>query len=106
MIGAFGHRKRPGELYEKWPKTETGDPVSPRFLTHQRSVDMADAVMANMLEAYGIPVMILHPGDGDFGELVLGISGTGSGLYVPETMYEEAKKLMEADPDDDISSGI
>jgi len=106
MDGKFGRRRLPGELYEKWPKTEDGTPVAPKFLAHRFSVDMADAVLANMLEAYGIPVMIMHPGDGDFGAVVLGMSGTGSGIYVPETMYEEAKELMEAEPDDQLPEGI
>ena len=106
MIGEFGRRRLPGELYEKWPKTETGEPVPPKFLTHCKCNDFEDTLFTGMLEACGIPAMILHPNDGDFGELILGMSGTGSSIFVPETMYEEAKELMEAEPDDDLQSGI
>ena len=104
MSGLFGRDKRPGELYENWPKQENGEPVPPKFLAHRLSVDMADVLLVNMLESYGIPAVILHPGDGDFGKVVLGMSGTGSGIYVPETMYEEAKDLMEAQIDDELQS--
>ena len=61
-------------------------------------------MMVTMLEAYGIPAVILHPGDGDFGKLFLGMSGNGSSIFVPETMFDEAKTLMEAEPDDELQS--
>lgn len=106
MIGGFGRGRRPGELYEKWPKTETGEPVPPKFLIHCKCNDFEDTLLVNMLESFGIPAMILHPGDGDFGQVILGMSGTGSSIFVPETMYEQANELMEAEPDDDLQSGI
>ncbi|MGN1002398.1 MAG: hypothetical protein ACI4PC_06465 [Oscillospiraceae bacterium] len=100
----YGWGRRPGELYEKWPKNEAGEPVPPRFLIHCSSLDMEDTMTVNMLESYGIPAVILHPGDGDFGKVLLGMSGTGSSIYVPETMYEDAKTIMEAEPDDELQS--
>mgnify|MGYP002627299187 CR=1 FL=1 len=102
MEELFGRGRLPGELMERWPKDAQGAPVPPAFLTHCGSTDLADVILVNMLEAYDIPVMILHPGDGDFGKVVLGLSGTGSRIYVPETLYEQAKELMEAEPNDDI----
>ena len=102
MIGKFGRGRMPGELYKNWPKDENGEPVAPKFLVHRLSVDMADVVLVSMLESYGIPAMILHPGDGDFGKVVLGMSGTGSSIFVPETLYEDAKGLMEAQCDDEL----
>ena len=103
MIGSFG-RSNPGELYKQWPRTPEGEPVPPRFLTHCTSRDAEDVMFVNFLQSYGIPAAVLHPGDGAFGKVVLGISGTGSSIFVPETMYEEAKELMEAEPDDDLQS--
>ena len=100
----YGFGRLPGVLYEKWPKTAEGEPVEPKFLVHCSSLDMADTMTISMLEAYGIPAVILHPGDGDFGKLVLGMSGTGSSIYVPATQYEEAKMIMEAEPDDELQS--
>ena len=105
MIGSFG-RSMPGELYRQWPRDGKGDPVPPKFLAHCTSRDIEDVLLVNYLQSYGIPAAVVHPGDGSFGKVVLGLSGTGSSIYVPETMYEEAKELMEAKPDDDLQSGI
>ena len=103
MFADFG-KNIPGKLYDQWPRTPESEPVPPKFLTHCSSRDVEDELLVNFLKSYGIPAIILHPGDGDFGKLVLGTSGTGSSIYVPETMYEQAKELMEAEPDDDVQS--
>lgn len=100
MSDFFGRRPKPGELYKKWPKDEPGNPVPPKLLTHLACLDLADVMLVSMLESFGIPAMLTHPGDGDFGNLILGMSGTGSYIFVPETMYEQAKELMEAEPDE------
>lgn len=102
MSGKFGRSPRPGELFEKWPKDEQGNPVQPKLLAHCSSLDMADVMLTNMLQSYGIPTMVLHPGDGDFGKVMLGMSGTGSRIFVPENMYEDAKVLLEAEPDEQL----
>ena len=103
MIGSFG-RNIPGELYKQWPHDMYGEPVPPKFLTHCTSRDAEDVMLVNFLQSYGIPAAVIHPGDGSFGKVVLGISGTGSSIYVPETMFDQAKELMEAKPDDDLQS--
>ena len=64
--------------------------------------DFQDVMLVNMLMSFEIPAFLMHPGDGDFGKVVLGMSGTGSNIYVPETMLEDAKNLMEAEPDDEL----
>lgn len=104
MSGKYGRSPLPGELYKNWPKDEQGNPVQPKLLAHCSSLDMADTMLINMLQAYGIPAMVMHPGDGGFGKVVLGMSGTGSRIYVPENMYEDAIVLMEAEPDDELQS--
>ena len=103
MLEGFG-RRVPGELYRQWPRDAAGEIVPPKFLTHCVSVDAEDEILISFLKSYGIPAVVLHPGDGTFGKVVLGMSGTGSSIYVPETMYEQAKELMEAEPDDDLQS--
>ena len=104
MADYFAWGKLPGELAEAWPKDAEGEPVAPVFLTHCSSLDMADDMTVNFLGAYGIPAVKVYPGDGSFGRVVMGMSGTGSHIYVPETLYEEAKSLMEAEPDDELQS--
>ena len=93
----FGWSALPGALMKRWPKDDAGDPVPPVLLAHMSSTDMADALLVNMLDAYGIPAMRVYPGDGSFGKVVLGMSGTGSDILVPEIYYEDAKALMEAE---------
>lgn len=92
-----------GKAFENWPKNEQGEPVSPAWLTSCSPLDMQSEMVQSMLECYGIPSLRMAPGDGAFGELILGMSGTGLDIYVPETMLEDAKALMEADNDEEYS---
>ena len=101
---SYGGRAELAGLSERWPKDENGEFEAPVRLCTLSALDMRDELLLNMLEAYGIPCLRGYPGDGAFGKLVLGTSGTGSSIYVPETMYDEAKDLMEARPDDDVQS--
>jgi hypothetical protein len=103
----FGRSDLPGALLKKWPRDARGEPVPPKFLAFRPSTDLADVLLVNLLDAYGIPALLLHPGDGDFGKVILGISGTGSRIFVPETLYEDALDLMEAQQQDDgLPDGI
>lgn len=88
-------RKLTGDLYERWPKDAEGEPEEPVFLTHCLSLDMSDEMLVNLLEAYGIPCLRQYPNDGDFGRLMLGMSGTGVDVYIPRSMYEDAVNLSE-----------
>ena len=93
----YGWSRLPGELLKHWPRDAAGDYVPPVFLKHCGGVDLEDALLVNMLEAYGVPVLRMYPGDGGFGKVILGMSGTGMDLFVPETMFETARELMEAE---------
>lgn len=88
-------RRLTGDLLRKWPKDENGEPVEPVFLTHCMSLDMRDEMIVNLLEAYGIPCIRQYPNDGDFGRLIIGMSGPGVDIYVPKNMYEDAVNLSE-----------
>ncbi len=94
----------PGRALENWPRGGDGEYVTPVKLAHCRSKDMAGVMLVNMLSAYGIPAIRVYPGDGVFGKIVLGMSGTGADILVPENMYEDAKALMEAESDDELQS--
>lgn len=89
----------PGDLLRRWPKTAEGEPVTPAFLAKCTQLDMADKLLVNMLEAYGIPCLIRYPHSGEFGKVVLGMSGFGTEIYVPETLLEDAAALMESEND-------
>ena len=85
--------KLPGELYERWPKDEAGNPEEPVLLATLANNDLFDEVTVNMLEAYGIPCIKLYPGYGSFGKVILGMSGEGTEIYVPKSLHEDALAL-------------
>ena len=94
----------PGELTEIWPKDEEGQFVAPAFLCHCTGFDMDDVMTMNLLQAYGIPSLQQYPGDGAFGKLILGMSGNGVDIYVPETMRGDAAELLKGMPEDEHES--
>lgn len=80
-------------LSDRWPQASDGSPVQPAFLQHCTEQDMEADMLVNLLEAYGIPCIKVYPDDGKFGKLVLGMSGTGVDLFVPETLLDDAKNI-------------
>ena len=95
--------RMPDDLLERWPKNADGETEKPVFLCNCRSQDMGDELKINMLEAYGIPCLRIYPHDGSFGRVVLGMSGFGTDIYVPESMLEDAKALCNPVSDEDIT---
>jgi len=83
-----------------WPQTPDGLPVTPAFLMHLKSADMEGDITMNMLSVFGIPTIAEYPNDGSFGRVILGISGTGVDIYVPETMLEDACGLVDEKDED------
>ncbi|MBR1497843.1 MAG: hypothetical protein IJ617_09475 [Oscillospiraceae bacterium] len=106
MSRDYGFAPLPGALWDAWPKSGAGEPEPPKLLAHRQSNDLSDRLLVNMLQAYGIPALMLAPGDGAFGKVVLGMSGTGSDIYVPESLYKDAKELMEGENNDELPDGI
>ncbi|MDO4749334.1 MAG: hypothetical protein Q4A39_00670 [Eubacteriales bacterium] len=86
----------PGKLYEKWPKDPSGNPEAPVYLTHCSGLNLDDAMLISALDSCGIPALRQYPGDGDFGRLILGVSGNGVDIFVPSPMWEEACALLRA----------
>ena len=97
---SWGRRKF-GKTYENWPRTADGQTEEPAFLVHCSPLDMEADMIQSMLGSYNIPSIRRLPGDGAFGELILGMSGNGVDLYVPVSMLEDAKALLEGETDDD-----
>lgn len=90
-----------GKLLKNWPTDEAGEPLPGAFLKHCSSLDMEDEMTVNLLEAYGIPCVRRYPENGSFGRIVLGMSGTGADLFVPESMLEDAQALIAEETNDD-----
>ncbi len=97
---AWGFR-HPFGLMEKWPRTPEGDPEPPVFLTHCTSLNLEPEMLTGMLSAYGIPCAEIYPENGEFGKVILGMSGTGVDISVPASMFEEAQSLMSQEENTD-----
>ena len=89
-----------GELYERWPKDQNGEPEEPVFLGNVMNVNLFDEMTVNMLEAYGIPCIKRYPGNGSFGKVILGMSGEGTEIFVPKSMLDDAAALCSAKAED------
>ena len=90
-----------GLVSDRWPKDEEGRAEESAFLCTCGSVDLNDMLTVNMLEAYGIPCLRDYPGDGAFGRVIMGASGTGVDIYVPKSMLEVAQTLIEGVENDE-----
>ena len=90
-----------GQTYDAWPRTPEGETEEPAFLAHCSPLDMEAEMLQTMLEAYGIPSVQQMPGAGAFGKVILGLSGSGVDIYVPESRLEEARELLKGEPVDD-----
>ena len=84
-------------LLDKWPRDSEGNTEEPVFLCNLKSLDYGDEIRINMLESYGIPCLRVYPGDGSFGKLIIGMSGQGTDIYVPKSMYDDAVALCNAE---------
>ena len=89
-------------LWSSWPKDSAGEPEAPAFLCTCRNLNMGDELLINMLQAYGIPCLRMYPGDGSFGKIVLGMSGLGTDIYVPESMLSDAIALCKEDKHEEL----
>ena len=86
-----------GPLNKRWPKDENGVEIPPAFFQHVAGSELDVEMAANLIEAYGIPVLRKTVLDGDLGRVIIGYSGPGVDLYVPETMLEDAQNIVSAD---------
>ena len=92
-------RQFPGELLERWPRDEEGQLEPPVYLCHCRGLDMDETMLVSRMESYGIPCLKQYPNNGEFGRLILGISGTGVDIFVPASLWADACELLH-DPEE------
>lgn len=85
----------------KWPVDEQGEKVKAvRLMNTFDSAEDSD-MKISLLAAYGIPCFKYYDLDGGAGKVINGFSGYGAGLYVPDTMADEAKSILAAEPVED-----
>lgn len=99
-LSAQWGRNMPGELLARWPRDEAGELDAPVYLCHCGPLDMEEALTVSRLESYGIPCLRQYPNSGDFGRLIIGVSGTGVDLFVPASLWADACELLRA-PDEE-----
>ena len=87
--------RAPGDLTERWPMNAAGEPEQSAFLTKLFGDEVQVDMTVEMLRAYGIPAVKRRSDHGTLGKVVLGFSGTGTALYVPASMLEDAQNLLK-----------
>ncbi len=88
-------RELPGDLLSRWPRDEEGEPEPPVYLCHCTGLDMDDAMLISRMESYGIPCLRQYPNNGEFGKLILGLSGSGVDIFVPAGVWADACELLK-----------
>ena len=83
------------DLPERWPRTPEGEPEKPALLTHLLESNYEVELLDEKLRVYGIPVLKNRGSLGSLSKIVLGFSGSGVDLYVPSSMLEDARALLE-----------
>ena len=81
----------------EWPNDDNGEPVPPVFLMHIGGGPLDMELSLNLLEAYGIAHIEKYPNDGLFGKLILGHAPLGMEVYVPETLLEDARNILNSE---------
>lgn len=79
---------------DDWPADEKGEKIKPAFLMHVGGAPVDMEVELNVLDAYNIPTILQYPNNGDFGRIIIGHAGGGVDIYVPETMLDDAKNIL------------
>ena len=95
MKNDFWGRSGPGLVSGEWPADASGEKEEAVFLCSRSNTDLSDELTVNMLGAYGIPCLRTYPGNGSFGRVIMGTSGTGVDIFVPKSMLEDARTLTE-----------
>ena len=79
------------------PLEENGEKVKAVLLKETFDSPAESDMVISMLAAYGIPCFKYYDKDGGAGKVINGFSGYGASLYVPQTMLEEARNILNAE---------
>ena len=81
-----------------WPLEESGEKVKAVLLKETFDSPAESDMVISMLAAYGIPCFKYFDYEGGAGKVINGFSGYGASLYVPASLLEDAKEILEAEP--------
>lgn len=104
-MGDWGFKKKK-KITDIWPKKEDGEMIAPAFLMHAGSNPLDTEITLSLLEAYGVPAVCQYPNDGEFGKLIIGVPAGGVDIFVPETLLDEAKDILNADVIEDDANEL
>ena len=90
----------PGDLYERWPKDEAGQPEPPVYLCTARASTWTRRCSSRVWRRSASRACANTPNDGQFGKLILGISGSGVDIFVPASVWEDACELIRESDDE------
>ena len=85
-------------LLENWPKHADGTPEEKALLCTETDVPGSLGIFCSMLESFGVPFFTRRIGAAEYMKLLVGRSGTGAEVYVPQSWLEEARALLAAPP--------
>ena len=83
----------------QWPADSEGKPVRAVFLTHVSEISLEGQLLRNMLLAFGVPTVCSYPGNGELSKVIMGTHASGADIYVPETMEEDARNILNSKPE-------
>lgn len=78
-----------------WPEDAAGKPEEPAWLTNLGGSQLDFELAASMLRACGIPLLRIYPGGRLSLRVIMGFTGHGLDLYVPESLLEDARALLD-----------
>ena len=81
-----------------WPQDEQGQKEKAVLLMQTFDSPADTDTVISLLSAYGIPCFKYYDREGGAGKVINGFSGYGASLYVPASLLEDAKEILEAQP--------
>ena len=92
--------ERAAEMDARWPRDAFGSREQAVFVAHIPDINNEIDLAVNMLSAYGIPAFKSYGNEGALGKLLIGTSAYSPSLYVPASMAEDARALLESPAED------
>ncbi len=82
-----------------WPLDDDGNPVKPAFLMTVMGNQIDYEMTVSLLRSFGVPTIREYPNAISNAKILLGFSGAGMDIHIPENMLELAKELMNSEPE-------
>ena len=98
----FGFGKNSGWSFRReapeWPRDENGEKEQAVLLKETADSPADTDMVISFLASCGIPCFKYYDKDGAAGKVISGFSGYGASLYVPASMLDEARAVLDAPP--------